>query len=130
MKRFKPVMACVLAASTGLMAAAPSYSEAQTRQQLDQRQQKKNEWRNLAYVGGGLALFGLLNKNTTLTSVGVVGALYSAHRYEQDRKSQSKMQRARAQLFSRTSFVSNGVRYNRKAVYKNGQRYYTFVRAR
>ncbi|MEZ0324572.1 MAG: hypothetical protein ACAH95_01580 [Fimbriimonas sp.] len=130
MTRFQPLVACMIAASTGLMAAAPSYAEAQTKQQLDRRQQKKNEWRNLAYVGGGLALLGLLNKNTTLTSLGVVGALYSAHRYEQDRKSQSSMQRSRAQLFSRTSFVSNGVRYNRKTIWKNGQRYYTFVRAR
>jgi hypothetical protein len=111
------------------MAAAPTYAEAQTKQQLDQRQKKKNEWRNFAYAGGALALLGLLNKNSTLTAVGAAGALYSAHRYEQDRKSQSSMQRQRAQLFSRTSFVQNGHRYNRKTVWKNGKKYYTFVRA-
>ena len=129
MKRFRPIVACALAASTGLMAAAPTYAEAQTKQQLDQRQKKKNEWRNFAYAGGALALFGLLNKNSTLTGLGVVGALYSAHRYEQDRKSQSNMQRARAQIFTRTSFTHNGTRYVRKTVWKNGTRYYTFVKA-
>jgi hypothetical protein len=129
MKRFQPLMACALAASTGLTAAAPTYAEAQTKQQLDRRQQKKNEWRNFAYAGGAIALYGLLNKNSTLTMAGLAGALYSAHRYEQDRKSQSAMQRSRAQLFSRSSITQNGVRYVRKTVWKNGKKYYTFVRA-
>jgi hypothetical protein len=38
------------------------------------------------------------------------------------------MQRARAQVFAQPSFVYNGQRYVRKTVYKNGQKYYTFVR--
>ncbi len=130
MKRFQPLMACVLAASTGLMVAAPTFADAQSKQQLDQRQKKKNEWRNFAYAGGALAILGLLNKNSTMTAIGAAGALYSTHRYEQDRKSQNSLQRSRAQMYSRSSFTQNGARFNRKTVWKNGQKYYTFVRAR
>jgi hypothetical protein len=114
--------------STGAMAVMPTYASAQSQAELKRRQQKKNEWRNLAYVGGALAILGMTNKNSTLTGIGVVGALYSATRYEQDRKSQSKMQRARASVYGRPSFVYNGKRYVRKTVKKYGQTYYTFVR--
>ena len=60
--------------------------------------------------------------------MGLAGALYSAYRYEQDRKSQSKTDRARAAYFHKTYFYRNGHKYVRKTVYKDGQKYYRFVR--
>jgi hypothetical protein len=130
MNKFQTMIACAVAVSTSATAVLPSYAAAQSQSEIARRQKTKNDWRNFAYAGGALALLGLLNKNSTLTGLGVVGALYSAHRYEQDRKSQSRMQQARAQLFSRSSFTHNGATYVRKTVWKNGKKYYTFVRAR
>ena len=94
----------------------------------DQRQKTKNEWRNIAYLSGGVALLGLLQKDNRLVFAGAAGALYSLYRYEQDRKSQSKIDRLRASYFSQPYFVRDGRRYDRRLVTKNGQRYYQFVR--
>lgn len=111
---------------------APMVAEAGgPRSQAEKRRnEKKNEWRNLAIASGALGVLGILGKDGTLTTLGTVGALYSAYRYEQDRKSESKLASQRAAMYSRTSFVLNGKRYQRKTVWKNGKKYYTFVRAR
>jgi hypothetical protein len=110
--------------------AAPSFADAQTRidREADRRQQTKNEWRNIAYVAGAAAVLGALQRDNTLTFAGAAGALYALHRYEQDRKSQSSLDRARAQYFSRDHFYRDGVRYDRRTVRQNGQTYYQFVR--
>jgi hypothetical protein len=92
------------------------------------RQQKKNEWRNIAIGSGALSLYGLIKHDNTLTFAGAAGALYSANRYEQDRKSQSKTDRARASYFGKTHFDRDGHRYVRKTVWKHGKKYYQFVR--
>jgi hypothetical protein len=92
------------------------------------RQQTKNEWRNIAYVGGAVALLGLLKHDNRLVFAGAAGGLYALWRYEQDRKSQSKIDRLRASYFSRPYFVRDGKRYDRRIVTKNGTRYYQFVR--
>jgi hypothetical protein len=109
---------------------APVAVQAQSR--LDRasqhRQQQKNQWRNLAYVGGAAGLLGLLRHDNTLMFAGAAGALYSANRYEQDRKSQSNIDRARYRLFSRSSFTRSGHRYVRRTVRRHGQTYYQFVR--
>ena len=97
-------------------------------QELKRRQQKKNEWRNIGIGSGALGLYGLLTKNNTLMWAGVAGGLYSANRYEQDRKSQSKMERDRASFYSKPTTYRNGKRYVRRTVWKNGQKYYKFVR--
>lgn len=94
----------------------------------DRRQQTKNEWRNIAYLSGGVALLGLIQKDNRLVFAGAAGALYSLHRYEQDRKSQSQIDRLRASYFSRPYFERDGRRYDRRLVTKNGQKYYQFVR--
>jgi hypothetical protein len=93
----------------------------------DRRQQTKNEWRNIALVSGGVALLGLLQKDNRLVFAGSAGALYSLYRYEQDRKSQSSIDRLRASYFSRDYFYRDGRRYDRRLVNQNGQRYYQFV---
>jgi hypothetical protein len=113
--------------------AAPSMVQAQSLKDLekliDRRQDKKNEWRNIAYVSGGLGILGLLKKDNTLFFAGTAGALYSAYRYEQDRKSQSKLQRTRAAYFSRPYFYRDGRKFVRKTTWKNGKKYYYFARA-
>ena len=59
------------------------------------RQSNKNNWRNAAIGAGAIAAYGLLKHDTTTTLLGAAGAAYSAHRYGQDRHSQSQAQRAR-----------------------------------
>ncbi len=113
---------CALA----LLALAPVSATAQNT--YKHRQQTKNDWRNLAIGSGTVGLLGLLSHDGTLTFLGTAGALYSANRYEQDRKSQSRMNHARYSMFRRGSFVRNGHRYKRRTVYRNGQKYYQFVR--
>jgi len=54
------------------------------------RQDSKNNWRNLALGSGAAAVAGLLTHNKTLTIIGTAGAAYSASRYEKDRKNQSE----------------------------------------
>lgn len=92
------------------------------------REQTKNEWKNLGIAAGILGVIGLLNNDSTLTFAGAAGALYSAYRYEQDRKSQNRVDRARAYYFSQPYFYRDGRRYERRDVNRNGQRYYQFVR--
>ncbi len=107
---------------------SPLAANAQSAAEMKRRQQKKNEWRNLGYAGAALGAVGLLKGNRILTIAGLGGAGYSAWRYEQDRKSQNRAQRQRAQLFSNRYITKNGKRYERRTVRKNGQTYYQFVR--
>jgi hypothetical protein len=96
----------------------------------DDRQDSKNEWRNIAIGAGALGILGLLSKDNTLTFGGALGALYSLNRYEQDRRSQNSYDRARARYFDHEYFYRDGVRYDRRTVNRNGQRYYQFERSR
>jgi hypothetical protein len=82
-------------ATLGILAvtvALPSISEAQSRSQLQRRQQQKNQWRNIGYGSAAVGIYGAIKKDRNLTLLGAAGALYSAHRYEQDRKSQRRLQ--------------------------------------
>jgi hypothetical protein len=92
------------------------------------RQQTKNTWRNIAIAGGLLAVIGALQKDNRLVFAGALGGLYALWRYEQDRKSQSQIDRARAYYFSRPYFYRDGHRYERRLVTMNGTRYYRFAR--
>ncbi|MDX1931535.1 MAG: hypothetical protein SFU56_02905 [Capsulimonadales bacterium] len=94
------------------------------------RQQTKNNWRNIAIGAGAAALYGYAKKDKTLLYGGIAGTLYSLNRYEQDRKSQNQADRARAAFFSRPYFERDGERYERRLVRRKGQRYYRFVRCR
>ena len=60
--------------------------------------------------------------------VGAAGGLYSLNRYEQDRKSQSKMAQERASFYSRPYYYKNGQRFDRRTVTRNGQRFYQYVK--
>jgi hypothetical protein len=92
------------------------------------RHNMQNDWRNIAIGSGALGLLGLLNHDNTLTFVGAAGALYSYNRYDQDRRSTSRMRRLRAEYFNRPYFYRDGTRYERRSVWRHGQRYYQFVR--
>lgn len=92
------------------------------------RQKTKNDWRNAAIGSGAAAALGLLTHNGTVAALGAAGSLYSLSRYEHDRKSQSKIDRARADRYGRSSYYDHGHRYVRRTVTRNGQRYYTYVR--
>ncbi len=109
--------------------AAPLAAAAQDKKdESGHRQQTKNQWRNIGIGSAGLGLLGLLKHDNTIMFAGAAGALYSANRYEQDRKSQSKVDHARADYFSRKSFTRDGKVYERKTITKNGKQYYQFVR--
>lgn len=85
-------------ATLGVVAAAvaaPSLSPAQTQRELERRQQKKNEWRNIAIGSAAIGAYGLLKGDRTIGLAGLAGAAYGAHRYEQDRKSQNRMENGR-----------------------------------
>jgi hypothetical protein len=124
--QIKAVAASLAALTT--VGILPGAVLAQTRSEQEKRQKTKNDWRNLAGAGGLAALYGLLKGDKTVAFAGAAGALYSLNRYEQDRKSQSEMARARAAMFSRSSFERDGKRYERRLVTKNGKKYYQFVR--
>lgn len=119
----------LLGVSSVLFAPATGFTLEPQSQASKQRQKKKNEWRNITIASGVAGIAGLLTKNGTLTFLGTAGALYSATRYEADRKSQSKMDRDRAALYGRKSFTQNGQRYVRKIKWKNGKKHYYFAKA-
>ena len=91
--------------------------------------QKQDEWKNLTIASGAVALLGLLGKNGTVATLGTVGALYSAYRYEEDRKSSNRKRRSKAELYSHRYLNIDGQQYKRKTVKKRGKTYYQFVRA-
>lgn len=124
----KNIIALALVASISVGAVSPTY--AQSRKELERRQEKKNEWRNIAYAAGALGVYGLLKNDKTLFFAGTIGALYAADRYEKDRKSQNKMERLRAEYFSRPYFFRDGTKYIRHTAYKNGKKVYYFSKVR
>ena len=128
--KLKALVAGLLALSmVGGMVATPSIASAQSTASRH-RQKTKNEWRNLAYLGAGLGLIGALNHDSTLSFIGLAGAVYSADRYERDRKSQRRLDRQRAAYFSRGYYTRNGHSYRRFTTYKNGKKYYYFKRVK
>jgi hypothetical protein len=74
----------------GAAVAVPTFLPANAMAQTSHRQKTKNQWRNLGYAGAALGVAGLITHKPLLTGVGLAGGAYSAYRYEQDRKSQSR----------------------------------------
>jgi len=93
------------------------------------RRDSKHEWQNIAIGAGALGVLGFLTHDNFLGFAGTAGALYSLNRYDQDRRSENREERARAAYFSHPYFYRDGVRYDRKLVRRNGERYYQFVRS-
>lgn len=120
----KWLLAITLASASFL----PISAQAQRRSESQHRQQTKNEWRNIAIGSSILGLIGIVEKNGTMTTLGTIGALYAASRYEHDRKSQSRIDRSRASIYSKKYVTYKGKRYQRRTVVKNGKKYYQFVR--
>jgi hypothetical protein len=92
------------------------------------RDNHRNEWRNIAIGAGALGLIGALEHDDTLFFAGTAGALYSAYRYDQDRRSYDRTDRLRARYFSKPYFERDGVRYNRRTEWRDGAKYYRFER--
>lgn len=111
---------------TSAFVCAPMRGRSQNRAS-DHRQETKNNWRNIGIGSAVVGLLGIAKGDSTLTFAGAAGALYSANRYEQDRKSQNQSSRARAEMFRRKSYNRNGHHYVRRTVKKNGHSYYQFV---
>jgi hypothetical protein len=123
-------LAAMLALGGAISAPLAAGAQRSREDESHHRQQTKNQWRNIGIGSAALGLFGLLKHDNTLMFAGAAGALYSANRYEQDRKSQSKTDRARAEMFSRKSFDRDGHHYVRRTVKKNGKQYYQYVRTK
>jgi hypothetical protein len=117
-----------LALAGSMLAPLSAGAQSSLDRESSRRQKTKNDWRNLSIGGAAVGLYGLLKGDKTLMFAGAAGALYSLDRYEKDRKSQSKTDRARAQMFGRSSFQKDGHTYVRKTVTKNGKKYYQYVR--
>jgi hypothetical protein len=120
----------VAAVFMGGAVLAPVTANAQDWQDAhNHRQQTKNTWRNVAIGSGVLGVLGFATHNNTLGIAGAAGALYSASRYDHDRRSENRIDRQRANYYGRTDFNYGGHHYHRKTVYRNGQKYYQFVRS-
>lgn len=119
----------LLSVSSLLMAATPTTAFAQSREEK-RRSQKMEEWKKIGIGSALLGLVGLVTKDGTLTFLGTGGALYSAYRYEEDRKSKNRTAQARYKAYSRPVVYHKGKKYVRKTKWKNGQKYYYFARAK
>lgn len=122
-----------LALCAALSLAAPTHAfdfgQKSKRTNKSHRQAKQTEWKDIGIASGVAALLGLVTKNGTVATLGTVGALYSAYRYEEDRKSSRRSDRARAELYSKSSVTIDGHKYKRQTVNRRGKKYYRFVRA-
>jgi hypothetical protein len=87
------VMASLAAAIfMGGVALAPVSANAQSlHDQIRHRQKTKNNWRNAAIGAGALGVLGFATHNNALGVAGAAGAVYSASRYDHDRRSQTGM---------------------------------------
>jgi len=86
----------------------------------------RNDWRSLSYLGGGVAVAGILSGSPELTALGIVGGLYSTYRFEEDRNSRDPDDRYRYEYFSRTTRIIDGRRWHRVTIVSNGYRYYAY----
>ena len=50
------------------------------------RRQQQGTWRNLGIAGAAVGIYGLAKGDRTLAAAGLLGAGYSAYRYDQDRR--------------------------------------------
>ena len=91
------------------------------------RQKTKNNWRNATIGSGAVGLYGLIKGDKALAAGGLAGSVYSASRYEHDRKSQSKIDHSRSR--NGTYVTRNGKRYKRVISRQNGRRTVRYVRA-
>jgi len=114
--RILPFALLVLASASS---ALPQAALAQTKAQDAQKQ--KNNWRNIGGAAAAVAGYGLLKGNTTATLLGAAGAAYSAKRYEDERKTQDHLKRAR----QRTNYYRTNNSDSTRQYYRyQGQLYY------
>jgi hypothetical protein len=87
-----------------------------------------SSWQSLAYVGGGVAVAGILTHDPVLTGIGLAGGLYSTYRFEQDRNSSNAADRRRFAYFNQQNRTIHGHQYHRVTVMSNGHHYYGYKR--
>ena len=97
---FASLIASAVMGST-ILACVPANAQSHLDRASHHRQKKKNEWRNIGIGSAALGVAGFATHNNALGFAGLAGAGYSAHRYEQDRKSQSRIDRARRARYYR-----------------------------
>ena len=97
----------------GLIAALAGVSLAPA---MANDQSDKNNARNLALGGAAVALYGILNHNSTATLLGAAGAAIAGSQYEQDRHDQS-VDNSRYYHYNRGGY-NNG--YDRNGYDNNG----------
>ena len=107
------------AAAFGLLATFALTSIAPAFAGPDNRQNTKNQWRNLATVGAAIAGYGLLKHNQAATILGAAGAAYSANRYEKDRRSQSQNNDYRSRYHRTYGWNNNNNNNNNGYDYNN-----------
>ena len=85
-------------------------------------QSDKNNARNLALGGAAVALYGILNHNSTATLLGAAGAALAGSQYEKDRQDQSqdngRYYHYNQSGYSRNGYDNNG--YNRDGYNRDG----------
>ena len=128
-QKLAAVLLAAVLLSAGLILPGQANAQSSRKKALHHRQQTKNNWRNAAIGSGAVGIYGLVKHDTALTALGAAGTAYSLSRYEHDRRSQSKIDRARAAQYSRAHIYRNGHRYTRRTVVRHGRKYYTYVRA-
>lgn len=130
--KLRSIFGFVMVASVmGGAIVVPAVSNAQDysyRAYRRHREDKRNEWRNIAIGAGALGVLGALTHDDTLMFGGAAGALYSTYRYDQDRRGHDRVGRLRARYFSRPYFYRDGRRYHRTTIWQDGQKYYRFER--
>jgi hypothetical protein len=101
------------------MMVAPVSSFGQSREST-RRQQTKNTWRNVAIGAAAVGVYGLLKGDKNLAIAGGAGAAYGAYRYEQDRKSQSRIDNSRYGYYGGRSYDRYGnTQYGRDGRYSS-----------
>ena len=126
--RIYAALAAVAVCAVTMSASITASAQGNLDNASHRRQKTKNDWRNIAIGSGAATAYGLIKHDKTVSILGAAGTLYSLSRYEHDRKSQSKVDRARADQYGRNSYYDHGHRYVRKTVTRNGHKYYTYQR--
>lgn len=95
-----PILKIATMSVLAVTIALPATSMAQSRRELDHRQKMKNQWRNVGIGSAALGVFGLVKGDRNLALLGAAGAGYGAYRYEQDRRSQRRLEDSRRYGYS------------------------------
>ncbi|HTQ09963.1 MAG TPA: hypothetical protein VMI31_07840 [Fimbriimonadaceae bacterium] len=86
-----------------------------------------DDWRDILFLDGVLD-FDILLNDSTVCFDGPYGGYYPVWQYQIDIVSSDPETRARAELFEHRFFYRDGIRFERRTVWHDGDRCYQFVR--